>query len=56
MKARVFFVALISIFTVAASSALADVTGKVTLNGTPSRGNVKINTAADPSWHHDKPL
>jgi len=55
MKLQAFFIALISIFAVA-SSALADVTGKVTLNGTPSRGNIKINTAADPSCHHDKPL
>jgi len=55
MRVRAVVVSLVSIFVLTAP-ALADVTGKVILNGTPARGNVKINTAADPSCHHDKPL
>jgi plastocyanin len=55
MKTQVLLIALISIFTFAATSQ-ADVTGKVTLDGKPARGNVKINTAADPSCYHEKPI
>jgi len=50
---KVLFLSVAVLILGITGQANADVTGKVTLSGTPSRGDVKINTAADPSCIHE---